>query len=114
MKITSSEGLKGIPQLLSEIQRRPVIGSIFADSEFSKLKSQILFDNSCPRKEQIRNHDIVILGYNFPMHSPPYFLVLNSYGLEWGVAGIGKVHIDSHNFGLGGVGYILPIGKHLQ
>jgi C1A family cysteine protease len=64
----------------------PIAVSIYANNNFSKYKSGVYSDSSCPSDMYKVNHAVSVVGYG-TSGSTPHWIVRNSWGTSWGQSG---------------------------
>ncbi|XP_022728900.1 mexicain-like [Durio zibethinus] len=85
-------------QILMKVARRPVAVLIEAYQEFIYLKDEIYEGPEKETDEPPPLHAIIIVGYGTEgqgADAKNYWLVMNSWGSDWGVEGFGRVCRDT-------------------
>ncbi|XVE98019.1 hypothetical protein REPUB_Repub03eG0069200 [Reevesia pubescens] len=80
------------------LERHHVAAVIDVYLEFLHLKDKIYEGPNEDTNARIGRHAIVIVGYGFEgqgSNAKNFWLVMNSWGLGWGVAGFGRVYRDT-------------------
>ncbi|KAI3498687.1 hypothetical protein L1887_34464 [Cichorium endivia] len=77
--------------LLNAVSKQPVAVSIDASSTAFQLYSDGVFTGDCGTD---LNHDLIVVGYGTNADGIKYWLVKNSWGLEWGDGGYIMIQRD--------------------
>lgn len=86
--------------LIKEVALGPVVVAHVVAKEIKSYKSGVYDGQGCEGKKV--NHSALVVGYNLEAE-PPYFLLKNAWGPEWGENGYYKIaigEISSSNTGL--------------
>ena len=73
------------------IQQAPVAAYIISNSNFQQYSSGV-FRCSATTTPSMINHAVEIVGFNL---SGNYYIIKNSWGTRWGMAGFGYVDMDN-------------------
>ncbi|XVF88711.1 hypothetical protein PTKIN_Ptkin19aG0072400 [Pterospermum kingtungense] len=100
VKIKEVETINGglRQNIFSRVSLHPVAAVVYAFDEFIKLKDEIYEGpKKKPTKKKIPHHAVAIIGYGTEGNGADakhYWIVMNSWGKEWGVNGVGRVSRD--------------------
>lgn len=76
---------------IDELSRGPVTAAVFASEEFFDYESGIFDDSIC--SSSTPDHSLLAVGYDLDS-SPPYIILKNSWGVNWGESGYIRMSFD--------------------
>ena len=82
------------------LNKGPVMAATRATKQLKYYKGGVYDGLGCKRGDQV-NHCVLIVGYNIE-HKPPYFIVKNTWGSDWGEKGYYRLKMGRLSFKKGG------------
>ncbi|KAL9235591.1 hypothetical protein vseg_010337 [Gypsophila vaccaria] len=94
--VVSIDGHENVPQndesaLLKAVINQPVVVTIDANSQDYQLYSEGVFNGECGT---VLSHAVVVVGYGTTVDGTKYWIIKNSYGVDWGEKGYVRFQRD--------------------
>ncbi|XP_073954620.1 cathepsin O-like [Choristoneura fumiferana] len=93
----SCDMYKNEGKLLEELTRGPVVAMVYAELLFNYNRGVIA--ENCETTVDKLNHAVQIVGYDTTAN-PPYYILRNSWGADWGENGYAKLAIGGNQCGV--------------
>ncbi|XP_010248205.1 PREDICTED: zingipain-2-like [Nelumbo nucifera] len=92
VKVATINGYKWVAQdensILCAVFQQPLSAAMLATQDFSDYKGGIYRGLSCPTNDPSNvNHAVLIVGFGTSPTGTDYWIIKNSYGVNWGISG---------------------------
>ncbi|CAH1718834.1 unnamed protein product [Chironomus riparius] len=75
----------------------PIVVVIYASDSFTQYAGGVFSESDCPNDMDSYNHAITVVGYGTDPDGGDYWIIKNSWGLDWGEYGYGRIARNQEN-----------------